>query len=41
MLAHPVQFGLSEEWKAFAENHPVFLERVQNLFDTIDKVFNR
>lgn len=41
MLSDSVQFGLSGEWKAFAENHPVFLERIDLLFDTIDKIFNR
>jgi hypothetical protein len=41
MSSAPIQFGFEEEWNTFAENHPVFLKKVQYLFDMFRKVFNR
>jgi hypothetical protein len=36
-----VGFGLPEEWKAFENSHPVFVQKIPPLFQTIHKVFAR
>jgi hypothetical protein len=40
-MADQVTFGLSEEWDHFRDHHPVFLERVPNVFAAVAIAFDR
>jgi hypothetical protein len=37
----PIGFGLPNEWEQFIKDHPVLMQKIQAVYETLKKVFIR